>query len=112
MDLGDLYGNSSGVAIRDIDMKPDELEKTLESTTKEILAFGGVPNFFGIQRFGAVRPVAHMIGEQLLKGDFENAAMIYIAKSFPDETEDVKRQGTLCGTQETLWKDSKNIRFA
>jgi tRNA pseudouridine13 synthase len=88
--LGDLYGNEFKITIRDIDLKPDELEKILRNTTEEILAFGGVPNFFGIQRFGAIRPVTHMFGEQLLKGDFEKAALIYIAQSFPDEPEDVQ----------------------
>ena len=88
--LGDLYGNEFIITVRDIDMNPDELERTLETTTKEIMDFGGVPNFFGIQRFGAIRPVTHMVGEHLLRGDAEKAAMTYIAQSFPDEPEEVK----------------------
>lgn len=88
--LGDLYGNEFSITIRDIDMNPDELERTLKETTDEIRAFGGVPNFFGIQRFGAVRPLTHIVGEHILKGDFEKAALTYIARSFPDETDDVK----------------------
>ncbi|WP_094228385.1 tRNA pseudouridine(13) synthase TruD [Methanolobus psychrotolerans] len=88
--LGDLYGNEFAITIRDIDLKPIELEKALREITKEIVALGGVPNFFGIQRFGAIRPVTHMVGEQLLKGDFEKAALVYIAQSFPDEPDDVR----------------------
>jgi tRNA pseudouridine13 synthase len=88
--LGDLYGNEFSITIRDIDLRPDELNNNISHTTDEILALGGVPNFFGIQRFGAIRPVTHMVGEQLLKGDFEKAALIYIAQSFPDEPDDVK----------------------
>ncbi|WP_319508293.1 tRNA pseudouridine(13) synthase TruD [uncultured Methanolobus sp.] len=88
--LGDLYGNEFRITIRDIDLKPEELERTLKETTEEITAFGGVPNFFGIQRFGALRPITHMVGEQILRGDFEKAALIYIAQSFPDEQDDVK----------------------
>ncbi|WP_340818887.1 tRNA pseudouridine(13) synthase TruD [Methanolobus sp. WCC4] len=88
--LGDLYGNEFMITIRDIDLSQDELEKELKKTTDEIVSFGGVPNFFGIQRFGAIRPVTHLVGEQLLKGDFEKAALTYIAQSFPDETDDVK----------------------
>ncbi|MDK2826608.1 tRNA pseudouridine13 synthase [Methanolobus vulcani] len=89
--LGDLYGNEFIITARDIDIKSDELNKTLEATTKEIDEYGGVPNFFGVQRFGAVRPVTHLVGEQLLRGDAEKAALIYIAKSFPDEIDDVKQ---------------------
>ncbi|MBP1908878.1 tRNA pseudouridine(13) synthase TruD [Methanolobus bombayensis] len=88
--LGDLYGNEFIITVRDIDASPDELKKILNEITDEILKFRGVPNFFGVQRFGAVRPVTHMVGEQLLKGDIEKAALIYIARSFPDETDDVK----------------------
>lgn len=88
--LGDLYGNEFIITIRDIDMEPGQLNKTLEAATKEIAEYGGVPNFFGVQRFGAVRPVTHLVGEQLLRGDAEKAAMIYIAKSFPDEMDDIK----------------------
>ncbi|MDI3486674.1 MAG: tRNA pseudouridine13 synthase, partial [Methanolobus sp.] len=88
--LGDLYGNEFIITIRDIDMEPGQLNKTLEAATKEIAEYGGVPNFFGVQRFGAVRPVTHLVGEQLLRSDAEKAAMIYIAKSFPDEMDDIK----------------------
>jgi tRNA pseudouridine13 synthase len=88
--LGDLYGNEFVITVRDIGMEPDELKKTLEATTKEIAEYGGVPNFFGVQRFGAVRPVTHLVGEQLLRGDSEKAALIYIARSFPDEMDDVR----------------------
>ncbi|WP_342305762.1 tRNA pseudouridine(13) synthase TruD [Methanolobus sp. ZRKC5] len=99
--LGDLYGNEFRITIRDIDLKPDELEENLKRTTDEIIAFGGVPNFFGIQRFGAIRPITHMVGEQLLKGDFEKASLIYIAQSFPDEQDDVKEaRDNACETRD------------
>jgi tRNA pseudouridine13 synthase len=88
--LGDLYGNEFSITIRDIDIEPEELNTTLEAATREIAEYGGVPNFFGIQRFGAVRPVTHLVGEHLLRGDAEKAALIYIAQSFPDETDDIR----------------------
>jgi tRNA pseudouridine13 synthase len=52
---------------------------------------GGVPNFFGYQRFGIVRPVTHLVGKKLLLGDIEGAAMEYVARSFPGETEDNRK---------------------
>lgn len=90
LELGDLFGNEFVITVRNIEHGPEELRSVLTTITEEIKAYGGVPNFFGIQRFGAIRPVTHLVGEQILKGDFEKAAMIYIAKSFPDEPDDVK----------------------
>jgi len=90
VELGNLYGNEFTITIRNIDHSAQNLERILADVTKDINDFGGVPNFFGIQRFGAVRPITHLIGEQILKGDFENAALLYIAKSFPDEHEETK----------------------
>lgn len=90
VELGDLYGNEFIITIRNIDHSVQDLEAIIADITKDINDFGGVPNFFGIQRFGAVRPITHLIGEQILKEDFENAALLYIAKSFPDEHEETK----------------------
>ncbi|WP_406656715.1 tRNA pseudouridine(13) synthase TruD [Methanolobus sp. ZRKC2] len=99
LELGDLFGNEFIITIRNIDHNPEELEQMLTTVTEEIKAYGGVPNFFGIQRFGAIRPVTHLVGEQILKGNFEKAALIYIAKSFPDEPDDVNK------VRDTVWKN-------
>ncbi len=88
--LGDLYGNEFIITIRDIDCGKEKLQIIMAATTDKIIGFGGVPNFFGIQRFGTIRPVIHVVGEQLLKGNFQEAAMTYIARSFPDESDEVR----------------------
>ena len=41
---------------------------------------GGIPNFFGHQRFGTTRPITHLVGKAIVEGDFEKAAMLYLAK--------------------------------
>ena len=41
---------------------------------------GGIPNFFGHQRFGTTRPITHLVGKAILEGDFEEAAMLFLAK--------------------------------
>jgi tRNA pseudouridine13 synthase len=97
VELGDLFGNEFVITIRDIGHGTQELRKILDGITAELNAFGGVPNFFGIQRFGAIRPVTHLVGREILLGDFEKAAMIYIARSFPDEPEDVR------GVRDHVW---------
>ena len=90
VELGDLIGNEFKITIRDIDLNIAELETRLTEITDDILKKGGVPNFFGIQRFGAIRPITHVVGEAIVRGDIEDAALTYIAKSFPDEPEETK----------------------
>ncbi len=88
IELGDLWGNDFIITVRDIVSSPEETKKFLERTTNEILAQGGVPNFFGVQRFGSVRPVTHLVGKAVVEGDYEKAAMLYIAEPFPDEPDE------------------------
>lgn len=91
IELGDLWGNNFRITIRNITHSSEEIHKLLEKTTNEILAQNGVPNFFGIQRFGSVRPVTHLVGKAIVEGDFEKAALLYIAEPFPDEPEDTRK---------------------
>lgn len=86
--LGSLEGNHFDVVIRNVDAR--EAMNRLEAITREIAAIGGVANFFGSQRFGARRPVTHLVGERIVKNDFEGAAMAYIAKVFEGESEAAK----------------------
>ncbi len=91
IELGDLWGNDFIITIRNIAYSPEETKRLLEKTTDGILGQGGVPNFFGIQRFGSVRPVTHLVGKAIVEGDFEKAALLYIAEPFPDEPEETKK---------------------
>jgi tRNA pseudouridine13 synthase len=91
IEIGDLWGNDFIITIRDIPNSPGEVKKLLEKTTTEILFQSGIPNFFGIQRFGSIRPVTHVVGKAIVEGDFEKAAMLYIAEPFPDEPVEIKK---------------------
>ncbi|WNY24702.1 tRNA pseudouridine(13) synthase TruD [Methanolapillus millepedarum] len=88
--LGDLDGNLFKITLRNIDFSPEETLRMAEKTTLEIAASGGVPNFFGIQRFGTKRPMTHLVGQDILSGNLEKAVMRYIAESYPDESEETK----------------------
>ncbi|MFA6373384.1 MAG: tRNA pseudouridine(13) synthase TruD [Methanothrix sp.] len=81
--LGDLLGNSFRITIRDMNC-PDPAVR-LAAITSEIVKQSGVPNYFGIQRFGDIRPVTHKVGEALVRGRIEEAAFIYLALPFPGE---------------------------
>jgi tRNA pseudouridine13 synthase len=89
--LGDLRGNDFDVTIRHIELPAPELERRMKAIGGSIAIGGGVPNFFGYQRFGVVRPVTHLVGKKLLMGDVEGAAMAYVAMSFPGEAEENKK---------------------
>jgi tRNA pseudouridine13 synthase len=83
VEIGDLYGNTFSITIRNID--PTFTHHKLEKNIQVISKTGGFPNFYGVQRFGSIRPVHHMIGKYIVLGDFEQAAMTYIAHPFNGE---------------------------
>lgn len=87
--LGDLWGNRFKITVRDIIHPEDETLLRVSAITGELK--NGAPNFFGSQRFGENRPVTHRVGEAILWGDLKEAALIYIAKPFPDETEEIQK---------------------
>jgi tRNA pseudouridine13 synthase len=78
LEIGDLQGNSFLIRIRDIDHPPEEISRRAKETTTRISSKGGFPNYFGIQRFGSIRPITHVIGKHIVKGDFKKAVMDYI----------------------------------
>ncbi|MCK5547672.1 MAG: tRNA pseudouridine(13) synthase TruD, partial [Thermoplasmata archaeon] len=86
--MGDLVGNEFEVAIRDITVPEEEIMERVESVRKDILDTGGFPNFFGVQRFGAVRPITHVVGKHIVLGEFDKAVHVYIANPIEGENEE------------------------
>lgn len=84
--LGQLRGNRFDLVIREPDTT--DLAERVRMITET--ARDGVPNYFGLQRFGAIRPVTHEVGEWILRGDYEQAVMTYIGKPFPYESDGIK----------------------
>lgn len=94
--LGDLCGNEFEIVIRGIEGKKEEITGKIATITTEMENAGGVPNFFGVQRFGTRRPITHVVGKQLIKGELKEAVMSYIADIFPEESEEAKRARQVC----------------
>jgi tRNA pseudouridine13 synthase len=88
--LGDLWGNHFTVTVREISLEKVEVEERVKQTCRGIEDLGGVPNFFGYQRFGIQRPISHLVGIKLLKEEFREAAMLFLAKAYPLEGEDAQ----------------------
>lgn len=84
--IGDLIGNSFGITVNGAEIKEDGIS----SIRDIILETGGFPNYFGVQRFGTTRPITHVVGERIIRGDFEGAVDVYLTHPSEFEAEDVK----------------------
>lgn len=80
-----LLGNAFKISIRALSHTKPVIQHRMEKVVKEIEMLGGIPNFFGHQRFGTIRPITHLVGKAIVKGYFRKAAMIFLAKSYPFE---------------------------
>lgn len=90
LSLGSHQANTFLITIR---------ETTGEDMARQIeeVAAGcrhGLPNYFGIQRFGVIRPITHIVGEYILRGDYEGAVCCYVGQAYPGEPEDVQEART------------------
>jgi tRNA pseudouridine13 synthase len=84
--VGDLIGNEFEVRVRD----PEVKDESVIETGKQEIEDSGVPNYFGYQRFGVIRPNTHIIGKFLLNGDVEGGIMSYLADYYDGEKEDAR----------------------
>ena len=81
--IGNLKGNKFEINIKDI--RKDITKKDIEYIGQVFEEKKGFPNFFGIQRFGVIRPITHIVGKHLVKGEIKKAVMTYIANPTKDE---------------------------
>jgi tRNA pseudouridine13 synthase len=109
LNIGGLYGNEFIVAVRDIGMPIGEAYETSFETGKEILDTGGFPNFFGVQRFGVIRPVTHLVGKHIVRGDFEQAVMTYVGNPVDGEPEEAFEARKALQEDGDYWKALKNF---
>ncbi len=93
LELGDLIGNRFVVRVSGA-----ENGSRVEKITSELIE-KGIPNYFGIQRFGSLRLITHEVGKLILKREFEEAFWVYVAKPFEGEREDVRK------VREILWNE-------
>ncbi len=89
MQIGELIGNRFSIRVKETEMPISEIPGVLDSVISDVRNTGGFPNYFGVQRFGVVRPVTHLVGEQLVRGNIEGAVRTYLSLPSAFETEDV-----------------------
>ncbi len=84
--IGDLIGNRFEIIVSDLDLGVDAKD-SCERARAVLDEAGGFPNYFGVQRFGSVRPITHLIGKDLTRGDIEGAVMRYVANPLREDSE-------------------------
>ena len=99
LEIGDLLGNRFHIVVREIPLSASEIEARVDVIARELRLAGGFPNFFGLQRFGSVRPITHVVGRHLVRGEIREAVMAYVAN--PIEGEDPESFGVREELEET-----------
>ncbi len=86
--IGDLVGNRFRIKVTGCEGGSEEMAGTLEAVAADIKSNGGFPNYFGVQRFGVMRPITHLVGERLVRGDIEGAVKCYVCTPSGDGSRD------------------------
>jgi tRNA pseudouridine13 synthase len=87
LSIGDLWGNEFRITVRDCIFSGERLLQQARSIISQLEAMGGFPNFFGVQRFGSLRPNTHLIGEAIIRRDFRRAVHLYAGNPSSLESE-------------------------
>jgi tRNA pseudouridine13 synthase len=75
-----IKGNRFHITVRGIDHSNSVIDERIKGIIDEVEQLGGVPNFFGHQRFGTIRPNTHQVGKYLTMGESEKAALAFLAE--------------------------------
>ena len=75
--LGNLVGNKFKIKITNTVNGRENIDNILSELR------GFFPNYFGVQRFGTVRPITHIVGEKIVRGDYEGAVLDYLTIDSP-----------------------------
>ncbi len=78
--LGSLLGNRFTIKLNNANENSKKIVGKIYSELDS-----AVPNYFGEQRFGTIRKNTHVVGEKIIKGDFEAAVMTYLTCSEGEE---------------------------
>ena len=83
--LGELIGNRFTIKVNGAGKDAQENVNKIHGELD-----GKFPNYFGEQRFGSSRRNTHLIGEKIIRGEYENAAMDFICRTEGEENEESK----------------------
>jgi tRNA pseudouridine13 synthase len=110
-----LLGNSFTININQLGCEEETAKEQIAQTMMQIQAAGGIPNFYGHQRFGTTRPITHLVGKALVNGDFEGAAMAFLAQpsihEHPTSRQARAKLGETCDFKAALEEFPIQVRF-
>jgi tRNA pseudouridine13 synthase len=86
--LGDLAGNRFTITWHGEDSDAGEAGEKVSAIYEELE--GKFPNYFGPQRFGSTRRNTHRIGELMLRGRMQEAAMHFLAEVGEEEHKEAR----------------------
>lgn len=75
-----LLGNHFIVSANDIEYSESIVKHRIEKVVEELAVEWGIPNFFGHQRFGTTRAITHLVGKAIVKRDFREGVMLFLAE--------------------------------
>ena len=80
--LGELIGNDFTIKVTNAKNAKKNLPPLISALKDHF------PNYFGVQRFGSIRPITHLVGREIVNGNFEEAVKIYLYTGSTVEEED------------------------
>jgi len=93
-----LYGNQFHIRMRNIVHSRTTILRRIQDSKDSIKSLGGIPNFFGHQRFGTTRPITHIVGKHIVQSQWEKAAFAFLAESSEYEHPESRQ------ARQQLWK--------
>jgi tRNA pseudouridine13 synthase len=96
-----LLGNNFKITVKAIPCPKPTAEERTQNVALEITTAGGIPNFYGHQRFGTARAITHLVGKAMVLGDLEEAAMVFLAKpSIHEHPQSMQARSALWDTRD------------
>jgi tRNA pseudouridine13 synthase len=90
-----VLGNAFHIVLRDC---CTEIENRIDGAF-EAAGKKRIPNYFGLQRFGAIRPGTHNVGRAMVKRDFEGAVRLLLGPGKSLDLQASKTEGTKPATE-------------
>ena len=88
--IGELVGNRFVIRVRHAEVPLSQAQARADAVLDRLAQEGGFPNYFGVQRFGVARPVTHLVGEAIVRGDLREAVRLYAGNPSPHEPEEAQ----------------------
>ncbi|MCK4718205.1 MAG: tRNA pseudouridine(13) synthase TruD, partial [Thermoplasmata archaeon] len=98
---GEHDGNNFRIRIKQMEMEGEEAVQRARDIAAAIGT--GWPNYFGIQRFGAFRPITHVVGKELVCSGAEKAVKIYLGS--PGITTGQEKEARQMAEEGAAWQD-------